>query len=330
MSQQLSRHGIGASEIAAVVGLNPHSSPWDVWLAKTGQAPEFEGNTFTEWGNRLEPAIRQAYVDKTQCAVMVPTESLFSKVTPWARATPDGIVIDQKPDAIGAVWQALVQCKNVGTFVEKAWKEAPPAYVQLQTQWEMLVTDLGRADIAVLIGGNDFRIYSVHRDDKLITDLVEIASAFWAKVESRTPPPIDASDACRDHFTRRLARKDAVELVADARIEELFGEWRHVRSRQKICDAREAEIRNTVLAELADAKADRIRSGIGTAKLQKKPEGTSTSTSTNWRLVAELLGSSHPDQFRDLVSANTTTTTTTTPEKLTLYAPAEWKKDAAA
>lgn len=36
--QELSRHGIGASEIAAIAGLNPYASPWGVWPAKTGQS----------------------------------------------------------------------------------------------------------------------------------------------------------------------------------------------------------------------------------------------------------------------------------------------------
>ena len=182
MSQNLSKHGIGASEISAIAGLNPYASPWDVWLRKTGQADEQEESAPMEWGNRLEPAIRQAYVDKTHSTVMVPASSLFHYTNQWARATPDGIVVDQKPSASGAVWQALVQCKNVGTWVEKAWREAPPNYVQLQEAWEMYVTDTKRADIAVLIGGNDFRIYTVHRDDKLIADLLDIATEFGGRV----------------------------------------------------------------------------------------------------------------------------------------------------
>ena len=44
--------GLGASEVPAVLGLDPYRSPLDVYLEKTGVLPPFEGNNFTEWGNR--------------------------------------------------------------------------------------------------------------------------------------------------------------------------------------------------------------------------------------------------------------------------------------
>lgn len=326
MTQDLSNFGIGASEIAAVAGMNPYASPWDVWLVKTGQKEPFEGNAFTEWGNRLEPAIRQAYVDQQRVNVMVPRESLFHRSNDWARATPDGIVIDEPPVSPGAKWVALVQCKNVGGWVEKAWKEAPPAYVQLQEQWELYVTDLQRADVAVLIGGNDFRVYTVHRDDRVIADLVTIASEFWERVATRTPPRIDGSDACADHITAKLKRGEAVELTADAQLEQLMSEWHDLHVRSKQDERRIKVIRNTVLAELASAQADRIASSVGTAKLMHR--SGKAKRDTNWKLIAELLASSTQYSgaaWQTLVDANTVVTETQ--ESVTLSAPREWGKE---
>ncbi len=307
MTQALSKHGIGASEVAAIAGLNPYCSPWDVWLKKTGQAPEEPGNENMEWGLRLEPAIRQKYVDETGHNVLVPTESMFHRETKWARATPDGIGLR------GADWTHLVQCKNVGGWVEKAWSAAPPVYVQLQEMWEMFVTGLARADVAVLIGGNQFRIYTVHRDQKQIDDLVTIADDFWRKVESRTPPPIDASDACADHFRARIPKADAVDLVADGPTEELFALWRSKCAEAKRLEGEIETIRNSVLASLADAQADRITSTIGAATLRP-------SKRVAWRSVANALGESDPVRLTSLIEECTT-------ETLTLYAPREWAKE---
>lgn len=319
MTQQLSNHGIGASEIAAIAGLNPYASPWDIWLVKTGQKAPFDGNAFTEWGHRLEPAIRQAYADQQKVNVVVPPDSLFHAERPWARATPDGIVVD------GAAWLHLVQCKNVGSWVERAWKSAPPDYVQLQEQWELYVTGLSRADVAVLIGGNDFRVYTIHRDQKMVDDLVTIASEFWHRVEHRIPPPIDASDACRDHFTNKLKRADLVELNADVTTDQLIEEWRDLHLRIKRDERRVGVIKNTLLADLASAGADRIKSEHGTAKLQRR--GGSAKTETNWKMIAELIGSTRcaRDEWQSLLSANTKTTQT--PESVSLIAPREWAKE---
>ena len=41
---------IGGSDAAAVVNLNPYSSPYSLWAEKTGKVPCFEGNLATEVG----------------------------------------------------------------------------------------------------------------------------------------------------------------------------------------------------------------------------------------------------------------------------------------
>jgi putative phage-type endonuclease len=323
VTQQLSNAGIGASEISSIAGVNPYASPWDVWLRKTGQAPDIDTTPQIEWGHRLEPVIRQAYADKTNAEIYVPPSSLFHAEMKWARATPDGIVVDRDK------WQAIVQIKNVGTWVEKAWREAPPAYVQIQEQWELYVTGLERADIAVLIGGSDFRIYTVHRDDKMIGDLVTIAADFWRLVETKTPPKVDDSDACQRHFERKYAKTDAIELVADDDMELAIAEWRRLHIQQKSTEKRIKTIRNVMRKCLAEAKADRISSSLGTVFLSKPVEPDAPIRATDWRLVAELLGSTKcaNDEFQALVEANTKTEEPATKDR-TLYAPKQWAKEA--
>lgn len=330
--QDLSRFGIGASEIASVAGLNPYASPWDIYLRKIGQTPDIEQNEPMEWGHRLEPAIRQKYADETNAVIYVPPASLFHPEHFFARATPDGVVLDTnliEPWRGGGYrWLALVQCKNVGHWVEKAWSDAPPAYVQLQEQWEMLVTETDRADVAVLIGGNDFRTYTIHRDNKVIADLVTIGSAFWKRVESRTPPPVDDSEACKKHFEQRFAKKDAVEIVADEQLDGLFADWRRLTSDHKAMERQIETIRNVVRQHLAEAQADRIVSTYGTAKLSK-PSTPEPSAETDWRLVAQLIGTRiDPTEFKEITKANTKIVTGTA-KAPTLYAPKNWAKEQA-
>jgi putative phage-type endonuclease len=320
-AQTLSRHGIGASEIGAVAGLNPFASPWDIWLRKTGQAPDVEQNAPMEWGNRLEPAIRQKYCDDTSSSVYVPTASLFSTEREWARATPDGVVVAGTEQS----WQHLLQCKNVGEWVARSWSDSPPAYVQLQTQWEMYVTGLQRDDVACLIGGNQFRIYTIHRDDKAIADLLTIADDFWAKVEKRIAPKVDDSDACREHFERRFKR-EAVEVVADAQVEDMFADWHELTLRQKHDKKRIETIRNQIREVLAEAGATVVRSSFGDAKLTFASEPDPVAE-TNWKHVAQLLSiKCAPGEYVELVQAATTTTQPKA-KAPTLYAPRQWAKE---
>lgn len=77
---------------------------------------------------------------------------------------------------------------------QKEWGEpetdqAPLPYV-FQVQHQLAVTGYNEADIAVLIGGSDFRIYRVQRDEEIIKALIRVESEFWQCVENRVPPPM--------------------------------------------------------------------------------------------------------------------------------------------
>ena len=39
--------GVGASEVAAILGTCPYNTAHDIWLVKTGRKQGFEGNAFT-------------------------------------------------------------------------------------------------------------------------------------------------------------------------------------------------------------------------------------------------------------------------------------------
>ena len=63
------------------------------------------------------------------------------------------------------------------------------------------------ADIAVLIGGNDFRIYTVKRDLDLEKLIIDKEKEFWHEhVLAKRMPPIDASGAAKRYLANRYPR----------------------------------------------------------------------------------------------------------------------------
>ena len=56
---------IGGSDIPAIMGLSPFRTRWEVLLEKAQLAEnDFEGNAYTEYGNMIEPKIRD-YINRT-------------------------------------------------------------------------------------------------------------------------------------------------------------------------------------------------------------------------------------------------------------------------
>lgn len=217
--------GLGGSDAAAACGLSRWKSPLQVYLEKRGEAPAFEGNTFTEWGNALEPAIRQAYSNATGRVVRLPEETLRHPTYTFLLCHPDGVTDDGR----------LFEAKN--TRSDKDWGElgtdqVPQEYL-MQVQHNMLVTGLPVADVAVLIGGSDFRIYTVERDIDLHNLLIEAESALWKRIESgNPPPPTTAEDVMA--LWGRVGR--SVEVEADELVEAQVAELRSLKDERAQVD----------------------------------------------------------------------------------------------
>lgn len=65
------KQGIGASEAAAAVGLNPYLSPLELWMIKTGRDADMPKDKPDDdrsplfWGNVLEPVVAECYSRRT-------------------------------------------------------------------------------------------------------------------------------------------------------------------------------------------------------------------------------------------------------------------------
>lgn len=182
------RNGVGSSDAPAILGVSPWATSLDVYLDKTGAT---NGKTVTkemEWGLRHEPAIAAAYEDRTGCPLFTAGMICQHSQFPWMLASLDRIRKD--PDD-----KRIVELKTCNPFTADEWGEEgtdqiPRTYI-VQVQHQMAVTGYDLADVAVLIGLADFRIYTVPRCQPLIDVMIEREREFLDKVQSRTPPEPD-------------------------------------------------------------------------------------------------------------------------------------------
>lgn len=206
---ELRRTGIGGSDAAASVGLSKWKTPLDLYLDKKGQIETAENESMA-WGHKLEPVIRQEYANRTGRTVSVPPGIIRHPTVDFALMTPDGIADDSR----------VLQVKTARTaegWGEPGSDEIPQEYL-LQVTHEMFVTGLGVADVAVLIGGSDFRIYVVEADTELQRMLIDREREFWGHVQrDEPPPPVNREDVKRRWRISSGAQcraSDAAESVA--------------------------------------------------------------------------------------------------------------------
>lgn len=209
--QAIRATGIGGSEVSAVLGESPFSSPFDVYLAKAEgwRQPETED---MRRGTFLEAGLGAWYSHRVGAALR-PGMTTRHKSSAVALATPDFLT---EPDVEGQLPRLVsIKCPRRGG---DAWGPDgvgpfPDGYA-LQLQWEHLVmSSHGPIDdemhLAALVDG-DLRIYPVQADRELQAWLLGYVEGWWSRhVVARVPPPMDGSSQAGAWLAKRHPKDTA-------------------------------------------------------------------------------------------------------------------------
>lgn len=271
------RAGIGGSDVAPLLGLSKWKTPLDVYLDKRGESAQEQADSEPMfWGRALEPVIRQTYADRTGRTVSVPTEILRHPTHAFMLANVDGLTDDRR------VFEAKTARTGDG-WGDPGTDEVPDAYA-LQVQHYLAVTGFQIADVAVLIGGSDFRLYHIEADAGLQGDLIEAEAEFWQRVLDGNPPePVTFSEV-QQRFGLS-ATTGSVE--ADASTVAAWDALRQIRAAMKSQEAAEDDLKAHLMRSLGDAGDTLTHQGktLVTWKLAKAPE----------RFDAASFKKAHPD-----------------------------------
>jgi putative phage-type endonuclease len=283
--------GIGASEVPAILGVSSFASPWSLWAEKTGRTQRSATSQRQRIGQVLEGAIAQLFHEETGYHVAGEQTWCTHRDLPWARATVDGFVLRNEGDSIADALGDL----EIKTDGAPSWDGIPPR-IWTQVQWQMFVTDMPRAWVAVLHSGFTFRVHEVERDNTAITDMVCAVSRFWFDhVQADTPPPVDSADATRDaignvwpdHDPGKVASLDDLVDVIEHR-DVLKAEIKRGEDALKLAE-------NAIKEALADAEVGTIR---GIPVLTCK-------TQTRTGIDTKALRLAHPDIAAEFETSST-------------------------
>lgn len=189
---QQRKKGIGGSDIAAILGLNKYKSPIKLYMEKIGEAPKEDTQSEAAyWGNVLEEVVAQEFAKRTGMKVRKRNAILQHEEYPYMLANVDRLIVGKKEG---------LECKTSSEYLKNDWSEdeVPSAYF-VQCQWYMFITGYKLWHLAVLIGGNKFRFFTIERDEELIEIMKEKAIEFWTEhVMEKNPPEFDGSQASTD------------------------------------------------------------------------------------------------------------------------------------
>jgi putative phage-type endonuclease len=240
------RKGIGGSDVGAIIGISQYSTPLDIYLDKTGQTPlESEENAAMYWGNQLEEIVAKEFAKRTGRTVQRRNSPFVHPQYDFLRANIDRYIVGEK---------AVLECKTAGEYSKSDWGPAGsdevPLYYLCQVMHYMTVTRYLKAYIAVLIGGRDFRIYSIAYDKKLADQLIQRCTNFWNNhVLKRTPP-----DPVNMHDINLLFKgdDDIIECADEATIENL-SKYKKLKDDEKANKAEQEDLKFKITSLMKEA-----------------------------------------------------------------------------
>lgn len=201
------RKSLGASDIPAILSLSPYpnATPRNTWRAKMGRPSDFDPElSYTTHAS--EPVIQgwvQRFAAKKypQWATRIPArlEPGFmarSIEHPWLHATFDRISRDHTGSLV--TWQF----KTAHYYAGHHWDDGVPLDVQAQVQGEIAVADTAGAWVVIWIGGRDYRMFWIERDEDFIAQLLRIGEAWWSEhvVAEVEPEPTSMTEIEAEKF----------------------------------------------------------------------------------------------------------------------------------
>jgi len=263
------RRGVGASEAAVVLGISPFATPLKLYLRKIG-VDDFESSPLMQWGTYLQPAIAEAYKDRTEKDLIDFEDTIiWSEKYPWLFASLDyGRAIDLSSSND---FDRVVEVKRVLYWAKDNWgddgTDEIPTYYYSQVQQQLECSGKQIADVAALIGDCDFRIFTIERDDDYIEELAEAARLFMEQVANEDPPMPDFDHPTTlDLLNGQIEPNEASAIFLDDDALELAVEYSKLSKLKSTTESRLRAIKSRLIFALGDASFASLPRDSGSIK----------------------------------------------------------------
>ena len=220
---------LGGSDIAAILGLSPWSTPLDVYLDKVdGPRPidDAKAKIFRR-GARMESYILDLLTEEHGIQIVNRGQRYRDKNHAFIAAEIDA----------EAASGENIEAKSANQFAAKNWgaefTDEIPVYYTAQAMHGMMVREAPATIFPVLIGSDDFRVYRVERDDETIAAIRDKEVEFWDRVQRRDPPP----PSTVSDIERMFSRDSGLAIQASDEIVEVFNALKSLKSKAKLLDS---------------------------------------------------------------------------------------------
>ncbi len=256
-----------ASDIAAVLGVDPRRGPLQVYLSKV-KGTDTDETDWMAFGRDVEDAIAKGYERKSGRPVQTLGAHYISRHpdVPWLGATLDRQALGCErtpPPVLCHAGPVPLECKAVGLMKRQEWEEDPPLHYVIQLQFQMACTSAMWGSLCALLGGVSIVWKDLVRDDGFLESALPALEEFWMRVQRQNPPPADALPGTTEAVKRAWAEANGATVpLNDPAILDMVERWEHAKV---ACRQQESTV---------DQLANQLRVHLGDATFGALPDGS--------------------------------------------------------
>jgi predicted phage-related endonuclease len=273
---ELSKLGIGGSDIAAIFGQDEYRDAFSVWAEKKGQLARPEPDPMMIVGKCLERGIAELYTHVTGRHIDWIDRTFVHHKYEWMRYTPDALVIGEKRG---------LDCKVIHWSQRRKWGADAsdiPARVVMQAYWYMAALDFDLWDIAAFLGDLP-RIYTIERNPEAERAMLDGAYQFYRRfIQGNETPPIQGP-AAKAWLNRTFPIPRANLREADVEEIALMQEYAAIRAELHRVAQEKGRVENELKLCVGDHEGIYWEGGKFTWKLRRESKGV------DWHSLAEAL-----------------------------------------
>jgi len=284
------KSGIGSSEVATIVGLNPWETPYQLWRRKRGIDPPQPENFAMKAGHYLEDAVAMFWHDETG------QDIIKSSAGDWLIRNNERPFLQVSPDR--TYWLAgmahnntnkgILECKTTQKSVDA---DDLPKHWFCQLQYQLGVAELQCGSLAWLCSGREFG----YKDLAFVPDfygwLVEEVEKFWKDyIEGGLEP---SAVSVQDVLLKYNRHIDGKSLEVSDEIFEAYKDLKDLKKQIASMEERKDELENRLKMVFNDAES--ITYGGDVLATWKAPKPSA-------KFDAALLKEKHPDIYNECVT----------------------------
>ena len=282
---------IGGSEVAAILGLSPYSTPLQTWLRKKNLIPPIDSTPIMEFGNIFEPIMAEYFTNTTGLAVRNVKRTFEHPEFDYLRANIDRQIL--RSDAHPST--GVLELKTTTSHRMKAEEGLIPIDWYCQIQHYLGVTGYQYAYLVIYERDTCFfhTPMLIERDDKLIRQNMETLQQWWFTymIQDKRPAPINGEDVL-------LIYPDSTDKVTEASAAVFEDYVRLIGVKKRIKDLETAKEDLEVSLKLHMGTADKL--------VAKGKTLASWKSQTTRRFDSKVFQKDYPDMYKRYINETQT------------------------